>query len=309
MKELFKPAEIKLILLCLLCLGLSSCGSGSSNEDDDESSLITPAYENISGKYEISGSNTFSSIELSESGNYIIIKKISSTLAKQASVEISKEHRSWLKLAHATMTRSSSTNNVIYGKYTLKADGSITLEGFGTLVITTSGNNVTNLTLTPISGSTITLNATKDEFISSDTQTTKLCRTWNILTETEKYYENGQLVETVDYNATTGELIDKIISSGKVSTDDSEMPVQVLFSKSGTYLVYYKKDTAGIAYWTWKNGSSSTINYKWDDSDYDQGEFNVSFYSNKAKITEDKTYTESGTTYRDCMETVLQSVD
>lgn len=72
--------------------------------------------------------------------------------------------------------------------------------------------------------------------------------------------------------------------------DEDEMPVQVIFSKAGTYMVKYKDSSLAIATWSWANQSQGRLRYSWDyDGMYDDdtaGVVTVQFSGDKMKVVE-----------------------
>jgi hypothetical protein len=290
MKKLLCLAEIKLILLCLISLVFFSC---SKNDSDDEGQLTTPKYESVSAKYNIASSSVYSSIEIGSSGNYIIVKKVSSSSAKVKRVGVA-----GLFNQEVATRATISNNNIIYGKYTINADGSINLEGFGKVVITTNKDkNVANINLTTSDGDNVILSAEKEDQLASDQMNDNLCRSWNIVTCEMKIYQNSNYIGTMTYvaasaswNITDGQR-SETVSDKELIEEYPEysylIPNQVLLSKSGSYLVYYKAGTLGLARWSWKDKSAGTFYYNWSQTDNENDGFvTISFNGNKMNIYE-----------------------
>lgn len=286
----------KLVIGCLaVLLGMAFTGC-SKGDDNDSSTLETPTYESVSGLYNIQGSSTYSSIELSASGNYIITGSNLTRSAARVTNNSSASHKGFLyasKSNNLTRSANASNNGVIYGTFTVNSDGTINLKGYGTLKITygSNGTTVTNMTLTPTGKSTVTLNATKADSYSNSDMTNNLCRTWNMASYAEKEYGYGKL--EVDIEGTFDVTAQKWSWNVKTYTpgdfDESDYIFsQVLFSKSGTYLVYYTNGTAMLANWKWKDESAGTFYYKEvGDADYDEDSWaTASFSGSKLTISE-----------------------
>lgn len=288
-------------------------------KDDDDSSLKSPKYEFISGKYNVQGNNTYSSIELGASGNYIVVKSTGNSRSTPiAKSNISHSSAFWknnpIGISNSNKVRSTEDtvdDSIIFGTYTVNDDGSINLKGFGTLIIIYSGTSVTNMTLTPSNGVAITLNVEKENTYEDNELNNRLCRTWNMIsTEESEYDEAGKLV----YNFIGTFNIEKQIWSWSVNVDklgwggpENYNPSQVLFSKSGTYLVRYTDETILLRNWKWKSESAKTLYYKEiEDSDYSEEYWMTLTFSGKRatfteKYSEDEGSSESIT--------VLESVD
>lgn len=61
---------------------------------------------------------------------------------------------------------------------------------------------------------------------------------------------------------------------------------EVLFSKSGTYMVTYVDGAIGISSWKWKNKDAGTIFYSWDNQWYEDEFVTLSFSGNTLIIHE-----------------------
>lgn len=289
------------------------------SKDDDSSSLESPKYESISGKYNVQGNSTYSSIELGASGNYIIIKSTSASRSALASKSNIPFRSAFYKNKPAVSgskskvrsTSDSGDDGVIYGTYTVNDDGSINLKDFGTLKITYNGSTVTNMTLTPANGTAVTLNVEKEDTYEDSALTNKLCRTWNLVSVSDKEYdETGKLV----YNTEGLFDVQKQTWSWNIKVDTHELGVdddfnaaQVLFSKSGTYLVYYTDGTAMVRNWKWKNESANTLYYKEiGDEDYDEDAWVTLSFSGK-RMTVSEKYSDDEESSE--TETVLEAAD
>ncbi|MFV0467431.1 MAG: hypothetical protein ACK5MK_00725 [Dysgonomonas sp.] len=291
---------MKKVIYLFIYLISSSIFFFGCSKDDDNSSLKSPEYESISGKYNVLGNSTYSSIELGASGNYIIVKSTASnrSLLEKSNISFSsafsKKSSVVSNIRKSRSEKDSSDNGVIFGTYTVNEDGSINLEGFGTLVITYNGSSVTNITLTPTNGTAITLNVEKGDTYENSELTNKLCRTWNMVSISEKEYDGtGKLLydvegtfnikkQTWSWNLKVDEL-----GWGEPSDGSYDLS-QILFSKSGTYLVYYTDKTALVRNWKWKDKSSNILYYKEiEDADYDEDNWTLlSFSGNRVAFSE-----------------------
>lgn len=286
--------------LSMLSVGFTSCGG----DDDDDVDLGDAPYEGISGKYSVTtGSSKYQSIELGASGNYII--ELNQNVPVRSSVvNESTKHSSFLRDVAKTVSTRSINGYIIYGKYT--KDGNVlNLENFGKLEIVYEGDIVAGFKLTPLGEGTVSLEVEKEEQLENDALNNQLCRTWNIVSIRDVEYVNGR--KTYD-NTMTPE-------NPYAPNDDDEMeeitefPLQVLFSKAGTYLVYYKDGTIDMAKWKWRSKSDKTVNYGWGDG-WDNDEWcTLSFSGNRMTVIEDDTETYDGVTERYYSESVLVAVN
>lgn len=95
-----------------------------------------------------------------------------------------------------------------------------------------TGDEVVGFNLTPASGGMLELDVTKEKVMADDTKTNAICRTWKIESIREVEYEGGRKV------------YDETFTAGDPSGYGDDYPTEVLISKSGTYLVYYRTDTS-----------------------------------------------------------------
>jgi len=120
------------LLMTACVFTFTACSS--DDDDDDGGQLTTPTYAEDAVKFEIQDANSpYQSIELTPSGDYIVIKNGTNTPAFAKGIKT-------LAPRYAE-NGSSSNSNVINGKYTKNTDGSYKLEDFGT--ITMAENKVT----------------------------------------------------------------------------------------------------------------------------------------------------------------------
>ena len=286
--------------------GFSSC---SSSDDDTEggSTLGQATYESISGKYDVTNGSVYQSIELGAGGTYIIIKTSVSTGSKS----LSNTHSQFLSIADGkkTLTRSTSSEPIIlYGSYTKTGDNTLLLEGFGTLTIVYSGTTISGFELTPTGGSTLSLTVHQEATYESNAVTNLLCRTWDFVSSHETGYENGNKLYDYTINAGDTTYIDEN-GDGEVEKVE-DYPKQILFSKSGTYMVYYLNQTLAVGEWKWKSLSDQTLYYRevgdaWNEEDY----CTVQFTGKKAIITDEYEETDNSITYKYVTVTTLSAAN
>lgn len=304
-------------LLLTAALGFTSC----SDDDDEGGALDTPAFEASAAKYEISSNNSpYASIELTESGNYIIVNKGYNTASAPAKAANGKKSPISL-LAKNMMAKTAKTKGhkvapyspILYGTYTKIDDNTYNLAGFGTVKVVTDGNgNAVSLDITPAGGQTVTYTATKQNKNLNSTNTNRLCRTWKIDGCRMYVKYNGRNMMDISANSME-ELVVKIEAwmkandpeyepgdAGDIETLKETSPQQLVFTKTGTYMVYYKNSQLAVSTWRWCNAQETQIEYSWDnnfDSDNGlNGKVDVAFSGNKLLMTEKETETEDGET-------------
>lgn len=291
------------LFFCLVTLGVNftSCGG----DDDEGVSLGVSPYEGISGKYNVTNaSSEYQSIELGASGNYIIeLKQNSPVRSLSAGGQYARP--SFLRNGSGVASTRNVNGYIIYGKYT--QDGNILhLENFGTLEIIYEGDIIAGFELT-LAGETesVSLEVEKEEQLEDDELNNQLCRTWNIVSVRDVEYVNGEKV----YDATMTP------ENPYAPDDDGNMeeltafPLQILFSKAGTYLVYYKDGTVDMAKWKWRNKADKTICYAWGESWLEDEWAALEFSGNRLTVIEDYSETYHGVTERYYSETVLAAVN
>ena len=292
--------KLKYFFLIALSMSMFVFSSCSKNDDEEEkapetptpeqSNFTTPTYENVSAKYEITNSSSqFKSFELTASGNYIIVKNGYSARASSHFFGEQEE-----------ATRSTSYGNIIYGKFTKKSDTEFELEGFGTIVIKGGANNACSLIITQTGGSPITLPAQRSTQTESSTFTNQLCRTWSIGSFRLTIIVDGATFFDGEY-ATWDEMINAYVAKVKemgeeVSTEeipDNVNPKQVVFTKSGTYMVLYSNSTMAVSTWKWEDEANGKLRYSWNYQnmydDYASGVVDVSWRGIQLTIKEGAT--------------------
>ena len=270
--------KIKLLViaaaLMLTAAGFTACG------DDNEGgigniNLPTPQYEQVSGKYEItSAGSPYESIELSASGNYIVTLSNGGNYYNTPVNGVAKSsRRSLLDIGKAKgLTRATEYDGVIYGTFTSLGGNEFALEGFGTIKLGYSGDEVTSIEVTTQDGQTTQYDAKKKPTMNGDNVTNALCRTWRI-----------EKIRDVYYDKQTGKTDDMTVTPENPGEDGYDMPIEVVWSKSGTYLVSYLDGSIGVAEWKWKNRGAGQLYYAWD-GEWTGDYCTITFDGNRAVI-------------------------
>ena len=121
-----------------------------------------------------------------------------------------------------------------------------------------------------------------------DGMTNALCRTWK--------------VDKQEINITEG---DQSFSATITQDNWQDYEImetfgdEVLFSKSGTYMITYVDGKIGIASWKWKSKDAGTIFYSWNNQWYEDEFVTVSFSGNTLIIHELYVEDNSGEYYRE----------
>lgn len=293
-----------LMMFGLICI--TSC----SSDDDEATNLKVPKYEKISAKYNaIEDNAAIKSLELTASGNYIVIKN--SGRYYSAADRTAEKHYIFNNIFknNSIATRAGSYNNIIYGKFTKIEENKYKLEGYGIVTISKSNDGVQTLDIALDNGDVMSIGARKEEQYKSSKATDNLCRTWKIKKfGIEFNYGKEKFEKTVDHNNMheLGEELAKwtaeiagveiskkdIIEAGESFAEEynEKKPLSVIFTKSGSYMVDYNNGSLGIAIWKWENEGKGILRYSWNvdninDQD-DGGLCNISYSGNMLNITE-----------------------
>ena len=284
----------------MLAIGAFAVASCSSDE-----TLEAPAYKSSSALYQITQTGSpLSSVEFTESGNYVIVRNIQPRNAPQNNAASNAdETKGPLTLLIASpwnqpVTRSATYNNIITGTYTKTDDTTYVLEGFGIVKVNASDGNTFSLVITETGSSTsYTLTAAKKEQYVGSEPTDKLCRTWRIAQMRFEVKISGQ-EHGVSFNISVDEKVDggdlaelmmKCYESlirklakeygGDVPEREIERALadvreeakrtypyaeNMIFTQAGTYMVTYKGDKLAISTWTWTGDDFKTIHYSWN---------------------------------------------
>lgn len=272
--------KIKLLAMAAALMLTATCFTACSDDEGGgigNIDLPTPQYEEVSGKYEITQAGSpYESIELSASGNYIVTRSYGGYgLAPKTGGKTR-----MALLAKRGATRSTEYGGIIYGTFTSLGGNEFALEGFGTIKLEYSGGDVTGIEITT-NGTTTSYSAEKAPTMGGDNITNALCRTWRI-----------EKIRDVYYDKETGKTDDMTVTPENPGEEGYNMPVEVMFSKSGTYLISRLDGSIDMAEWKWKNRSKGTLYYAWD-GDWTGDYATVTFDGNRA-VVHDKWEDEYG---------------
>lgn len=246
---------------------LTSCSDENDGKEPagskDFSQLATPAMAKEAAKYKITNSSSpYASIELTESGDFVVITQKSPYYAP----------------ATDDSTRASGN---FRGKFTKIGEGEYLLEGFGSLTVTGTPSGACELILTLLDGTEINLGAQIEESLSSDEATVALCRTWKSETTRMRLSLNGKKIS--DRTAVGNHIkeLPSIVSKDMYDyfkkmgwTDDDDDPSdygitlgvpadEVIFTKSGSYILI-TDNTLSTNIWKWSKRSDLEISWSHD---------------------------------------------
>ena len=288
-----------LLLFGMMAAMVASCG-GDDDDDVVTGDLTTPKYEAVSALYKVTEKDAFIpflypehagapsnrrmvSVEFTSSGNYILTyERTGYTRAAESRSDIS-----GLFTQPLAKTRGYTYyDNIIYGTYTLDGD-TYDLQGFGTIVIVGDGSNFVTLEITMSGGRKWSIGAQKEKQYSSSTMNNMLCRTWNINKFGIYAKRAGQVALDETYKSYRDFLygLYKLNGSTSVSIEIEELadgaPKQTVFTKSGSYVVFYADNTLAISTWKWENESAGKARYSWNyeyiDDPYSSGMFTAEY--------------------------------
>lgn len=302
MKNHFLTSIATIAIMAVSGLSFTSC-----SDDDDKSSFQPAAYESYAAKYQITDDDAqYSSVEFTESGNYILTKNENAdyyNMAMAPAISI-KSPKVALKngfvgvLQRKDITRSAYSP-ILYGTYTIDANGTFILEGYGKVkVVKDSSGNAYSLEFIPTSGEAFTYKATVQNRDLNSDNTNRLCRTWNLTTIQYIIKVNGKQLLNIKGSDMT-ELIKKLQEWAEKNDDEYEPgdwedieyinPKQVIFTKTGTYLVTYETEDLAISTWRWADSKEDRLLYSWFNNFEDEdmyGSVDISFSNNKLVMSE-----------------------
>ncbi len=313
------------LMVIFLSLGFISCsnddgdnngGGGSGASLDGGQNLRTPAYESVSALYEVrSFGCEIKSIELTASGDYIV------QMNDYYPSYVSPRAKIMAKIS--ARTTRSAIPGIIYGKYTKVGDNQFLLEGWGTVSVNGTEDNALSITYT-LQGSTVpcVVPVAKHEQYPDEDLTNKICRSWKISSFRYVVNLDAKQIHNKEYPSTQEgfqqfyrDLKDlgnkyanyfddedddeyKEYKVYKVSDEDydedlfeeAEVPEYVVFTKAGSYMVYYNEERLGISTWAWKDISKGMLRYSWNYETMENGSWagtvNVAFRNDQLAITE-----------------------
>lgn len=269
-ERFFITPGIKCLSVAML---LAACLMSSCSDDDEDQvppqqdiNLNEPTYESVSAKYNVtSGGGGISSIELTASGNYVVIMEGAAYVPEALS------SRNMMKtIVNVNSKGTRSNDGYICGKFVKISDTEFILEGFGSIVIEGASNNAFSIQVTKSEGETYTLNAEKAATVSNSEMSNALCRTWDINTMALKGTFNGKVFYDKEKPAVEHDLLWKELNAafGSLIGDDEPFfnvdeikPKQIIFTKSGSYITITEDNYLGIADWRWNNEKNGVITY------------------------------------------------
>lgn len=324
--------KIAFAFMCVaMCtLTLSSC---SDSDDDGGSDLDVPAYEAAAAKYVITDNNSpVESVEFTESGNYIITNNgYSAAYARTKSILTSKSMlvaklgKNLVKARKNAARESTPYSPILYGKYTKTGENTYELEGWGTIIVKTDATgNAYSLEFKPKGGTSYTYTATKENRNLNSSNSNKLCRTWGF--EKIRFYVKYNGKTMLDFSAkdfvTLANDLRKWAEKNDEEYDPNEWdllleeykeiePRQVVFTKTGTYMVYYKNNQLAVSTWRWYNNAENVLQYSWSNDFNDEdvcGLMDVKFNGSQLVMTEKEVYSDDGETEEEGMEYYMKEV-
>ena len=296
---------VLLFMMTVCSLSLVSCSSDDDDDDDGGGDVTPAAFEAYAAKYQITNASAaFSSVEFTESGNYImVLNDLPTTGAKSLSSLAEKKspaHTMFGMMLRKAATRSESVYSpILYGKYTVDADGTYVLAGYGKVKVVEDGaGNAYSLEFMPSSSPSFTYTASKQNRNLDSENTNRLCRTWNTASFQMVTKYNGKVL--LDITASTLEELLKKLQKWAESNDeefdpsdweylDIPNPDQVVFTKTGTYMVKYSSGELAVSTWRWADTSETMLQYSWDndfEDSYLNGIVSVSYKGSQLVITE-----------------------
>lgn len=237
MKSIFQPISSALMLRLNPILAIIFIISFTSCSKEKVTPIENLDKTQLSAKWVVSGSGEYESFEFNESGNYIVVKK-GSTSTRINSSERTSLWGTVVKepTGNANERVEASSPTINFGSYEI-TNNTINLSNFGTITVDKLDNNAISFSL-QLTGSSnkITITASKQAEMASSTKTDLLCKTWELVTI------NGSTATGTEYEKLT-----------------------VLFSKAGTYYVTYANapEKGGLAQWKWKNSTETEFLYTW----------------------------------------------
>ncbi len=267
---------LSVFVLILTVQVFVSCDSEDGVPSLTDSTLTPPEFEKNSGKYEITDeASPYSSVELGASGNYIVTRSDYRSRAVAASPFMMTR-----RAMDAAQSRASENNGVIYGTYTVTPDGKFDLEGFGVLELVSDGKNgqITELKITPAGQPEMVFTAKKAPTVGDDEMTNALCRTW-VLKKCIDMEIDIATKDTISYDE---------YPSADWPESESEY-LEVMFSKSGTYLQFFGYGELEAGFWRWEDQANGTIRYSYPTGygyEKNSGIIKVSFSGNTMTVYE-----------------------
>lgn len=279
-----------IVTFVFMSMAIVSCGSDEPDDDDDDDdqeivtggdlwsgTLEDAKYQSDAALYEVLDNSDIASIELTASGNYIVMLN-SDAYEKPAAA--SRKHKNPFARKSVTRGEDDSTPG-IFGEFEKLSDNKFNLKGYGVLEIESSRK----LNLRLEDGQNLSLNVSKQENISSNRLNDRFCRTWYVKKGVYELYRDNKLVDRA------------VITSQKDL--EAEFVEYVIVTKAGTFVkVDWDKtiDDAGI--WKWRDEKEQIFAYKFN-GEYEWGWEQVTFNNNYADFIywEEDEDEDEGVTY------------
>lgn len=297
-----------LLLPAAVCLGFSL--TACSSDDDGNGGvpdLPEPAYESSSAKYVMTSGSPYRSIEFTASGNYVIVSDPYYAPASETSA-VSHSLVKGIFRSYTPATSRTYFDGIYYGTYTKTGENQYNLSGFGTIVVNNDGTgNAYSITVTPSGGEPKTLSASKAVADKNSPLTDALCRTWKIKRVGLKVWLNGKKIyDKVVAIENIRDLAEDLDDPDDSDYEDLILPHQVIFTKSGTYMVQYKdpdgQEYLDISTWTWQNEKEGVLRYSWNLEDLNDPDVSgiayISFSGKSLAITEEEVEVDDDETLR-----------
>lgn len=305
---------LSLFLMAMLCVASFTACSSDSDPEEATPSATLPKFAEDAAKYEITDDNAaVKSIELTESGQYIVIMNDANNKAKPFVLNASKAQR-------GIMTRVTDKGEFVgmyYGEYTKTSDGYYMLNDFGTVRINKDDKGaVTSVTIhSNVSGSDWTCPARLYPKSNTDNaRSLNICRTWNFEGINYVAKENGKTLGEINasnmkefwtkmknldkkFTAEEGDKWteeDEADYNAQIASAEADPLQQFIFTMSGSWIIKTKNKT-NIIPWRWRSASSNElqawlVDYDQNGDDMPQeNEWKNLFFSGNSDETSGKT--------------------
>ena len=265
------------ISLALGVLTFTACSDDDEGGDDSglfEGTLDEAPYESDAVKYIISGNDEFGVIELTASGNYIVLPPDAPETTTMARATIPAHKTQLFKTVKGNEATSRAVNTSLakFGTFTKNDNGSFTLTDFGDIQETGEGQ----LEITLVGESPITVNVTKADAAGSDELTKRLNHTWEVVSV---HYEVISADGTTLYTETISDVADL----------KEETVKAVLVTNHNSYFqIEWDNSVDGYGSWTWSDKTNQVFSYEWlDDPTEPGGKVQVRFSDDTADFSEE----------------------
>lgn len=243
--------RLKDYLMLLLMAAISLTATTSCGGDDDEPT--PPPFADEAVKYiAATNSKDIKSIELTAAGDYIIVIDDSNTLKP------------------GIPSPDDNELSIKVGSYSVDADGTVRLQGYGTMVIDGS-----KLTLTTNAGETVVINAVKASQFAATELNKQLCRTWatdrigfgidkgnaTIFDSIEPVGNLETLVRSflTMLGITTGNGVTENEIAAYIKNTREDLPQSVILTRAGTMLMRDANGSYDLKAWRWRDERNRII--------------------------------------------------